>query len=472
MHRDCRNLFVTASSVDSIAMLDDAVNSYLGMRKDVGDRATALVAADPECPLGHCLVGYLNLHAGKRETLALARAALEHARSCASTPREGLHVGALDSWLNGNFVRALDHWEQILATEPRDVLALRLAQFITSYLGRTRALLETVARVLPAWEASVPGYGFVLGCYAYGLEECGEYEQAERAGRAAVDLNREDLWATHAVAHVMEMKCRAREGVTWVESQRTHLAACGNFVRHLWWHHALFLLVVGDYDGVLQVYDRQVRAESTDEYLDIANSASLLWRLEQAGVEVGGRWRELATRAEDRMHDHVYVLADLHYMFALAAGSATRAVESFLQSCEDFSLDTRTEAKVMQSVGLGTARAIVHHRNNRFAEALDAALPVSKGFHAIGGSHAQRDIFDQLLIDAAIRAERLSLAQELLRERTSRRPGDLWAWKHLARVSSLLTDESTRAAAETNIHALQTCNALPNNAVPSGGKSA
>jgi len=473
MYRDCRNLSVTVSSAASLGMLEASVDSYLGMRKDVGDCALALAAADPECPLGHCLVGYLNLHAGKREMLANARQSLEKARACPLTPREHFHVGALDAWLNGNFVRALDRWQEILATHPHDVLALRLAQFITSYLGRSQALLETVTRVLPAWDASLPAYGFVLGCYAYGLEENGEYERAERAGRAAVDRNPQDLWATHAVAHVMEMQGRAREGLAWVDSQRPHLKSCGNFVRHLWWHQALFLLTLANYDGVLALYDREVRAESTEEYLDIANSASLLWRLEQAGVDVGDRWRELAARAGSRAEDHLYVLADLHYVIALAAGSPRSAAELFLEACRNFAHDnSRTEAQVMQSVGLGTAHAIVHHRNKRFAEALEIALPLRQNFHAIGGSHAQRDIFDQLLIDSAIAADRFPLAKTLLEDRTAARPGDLWAWKHLARIASLLRDESSLARAEENIHSLLARNAETNNVALPGGNPA
>ena len=59
----------------------------------------------------------------------------------------------------------------------------------------------------------MPDYGKVLGMSAFALEECGAYEEAERRGRRAVEIDPTDIWATHAVAHVMEMTGRQRDGI-------------------------------------------------------------------------------------------------------------------------------------------------------------------------------------------------------------------------------------------------------------------
>ena len=103
MYKDSRGLTVTAAGQETVELLDAAVDAYLGMRRDVSDRAEALVRADPECPLGHCLSGYLSLHAGKQSTLADARQALMRAKAASggryASSRESLHVGALEAWL-------------------------------------------------------------------------------------------------------------------------------------------------------------------------------------------------------------------------------------------------------------------------------------------------------------------------------------------------------------------------------------
>src|SRR3546814_12769565 len=83
-------------------------------------------------------------------------------------------------------------------------------------LGDAAAMLGSVTRPLYAWDAGVPGYGYVRGLQAFALEETGNYSAAEVAGRDAISRNAGDVWAAHAVAHVMEMQDRPQEGVAWV----------------------------------------------------------------------------------------------------------------------------------------------------------------------------------------------------------------------------------------------------------------
>lgn len=48
--------------------------------------------------------------------------------------------------------------------------------------------------------------------YAFGLEECGEYEKAEKEARYGLERQQQDCWSTHAIAHCMEMNGRYDEG--------------------------------------------------------------------------------------------------------------------------------------------------------------------------------------------------------------------------------------------------------------------
>lgn len=437
--RDVRGNATTATSADGVLLLDHTVEGYLGARADTRQRLADTLAADPGCVMAHCLEGYLFMLSSKRESVECAAGAIARAIEARGgrqiAQREELHLGALAAWASGDMRGALQRWDAILATHPRDIVALKVSQFVLSYLGESQRLRDTVERVLHAWDVHVPGYGFVLGCYAYGLEESGAYALAEATGRRAVELDPSDIWAAHAVAHVTEMQGRARDGIAWITSVAEQWAPCNNFANHLRWHEGLFHLDLEQHDHVLDLYDREVRRTPSDEYLDITNAVSLLWRLEQAGVDVGApRWEELARCARGHVHDHALVFADLHYLMALAAVHDANSVERFLDSCTRFAAEQTTEASVMAEVGLPLARAVLAHRTGDYGVVVDLLAPVRHRFRTIGGSHAQRDVFDQLLIDAAIRGSRLEIASQLLAERTTRRPRNVWGWKHYAAV--------------------------------------
>jgi len=132
---------------------------------------------------------------------------------------------------------------------------------------------------------------------------------------------------------------------------------------------------------------------------------------------------------------------------AIAAVGDAVGVERFIESCERFaSTDGGTEASVMSDVGLPLARAVRAHRAGSYDEVVQLLMPVRHRFRQIGGSHAQRDLFDQLLIDAARRAKRFEVAAELLAERTERRERNIWAWKEYAGVLGAMGAPGARAA--------------------------
>jgi tetratricopeptide (TPR) repeat protein len=327
--------------------------------------------------------------------------------------------------------RAIAILTHILEEFPRDIVALKLVQFLLFYSGDSARMQATVAAALPAWDESVPAYGFALGCHAFGLEESGEYDAAERAGRRAVALNPDDIWGAHAVAHVFEMQDRVAEGLGWIDALAPHWRAANNFAFHVWWHRCLYLLALRRFDEVLERYDREVRTDSTDDYLDVTNAISLLWRLEQRGVAVGHRWNELIERAAQRRDDHITVFADTHYAIALAA-SEPDAAAGWDQSARAYATQSReTQAAIMDEVGLALGTAAIAHRRGDFSAALDRLLPLRAAIHRIGGSHAQRDPFAELLIDAAVKAGRHDVARDLLRERLAARPRNAWSRREI-----------------------------------------
>ena len=443
--RDMNGVEIQAASQETVRLLDDAVTGYARARRDTRDRLAAVLESDPTCIMAHCLDGYFHMLSSKRDGMPRAREALAQATAStrgSETRREQLHIAALDAWSRGDMRSAASIWDTVLDEFPRDLVALKVSQFVLSYLGESQGMRERVERVIPSWNDHHPGYGFVLGCYAYAAEEAGDYRQAEEAGRRAVELDRGDIWAAHAVAHVAEMEGRLQDGIDWIADLAGEWNQCTNFALHLKWHESLYHLELEAHERVLALYDREVRAESTDEYLDVANAVSLLWRLEQADVNVGDRWKELAVRSATHLDDHVLVFVDLHYLMALAASGDERAVAEFLTSCERFAGSQQgTEADVMADVGLPLARAVVAHRRGEYTDVVDHLYPVRRRVRRIGASHAQRDLFDQLLIDAAWRGGRLTEARELIEERLRRRPNNLWG----RRLERALSTSATRS---------------------------
>ena len=52
-----------------------------------------------------------------------------------------------------------------------------------------------------------------------GLEEVGEYDRAERIGKRGAELEPNDLWSIHSVAHVLESEGPRFESVWYQQNQ-------------------------------------------------------------------------------------------------------------------------------------------------------------------------------------------------------------------------------------------------------------
>ena len=456
MITDQHGLETTAANEQAVIHFDRVISEYLALGRDTGTHLKAAFAADPDFLMVHVTRGYFFLLFANRAVEPKVKQAVESARKSmrerGATARERLHVAALDAWLRENTVQATALWEQILIEHPTDALALRLAHYTHFYDGDSRHMRDSTARVLYAWSESVPDYGYVCGMHAFGLEEDGVYDEAEIWGRRAVEMNSNDPWAIHAVAHVYDMTGRYREGVEWLKGLRGAWNQANNFRYHLWWHRALLHLELGQFDEALGLYDQEVRSDTqSTDYLDIANATSLLWRLDDAGIDVGDRWRELGEKSELRIGDHLLAFADTHYMLALAADGRDDAAERMLASMRAFARrQTPSQAPVVAEVAVPACKALLAASQGAYDRAVDLMLPVRYSLWRLGGSHAQRDLFAQFLIQAALKSGRLTLARALLSERTAARPNSPRSWLLYAETLDSLRDRETAKTARQN----------------------
>jgi predicted Zn-dependent protease len=244
------------------------------------------------------------------------------------------------------------------------------------------------------------------------------------------------------------MAGRQKDGIAWLEGLAPRWGAINNFILHVWWHRALFHHELGAFDAALDLYDKRLKPAKQWEYLDLTNAAALLLRLEMEGVDVGDRWGEVARAASERTADHLLAFADVHYAIALAAAGGEGEADRFVAGLESYATQPAdTQAEVMRVCGRELAEAVVAARRRAFGKAVELLLPLRAAVKALGGSHAQRDLFEQVLIHAAIADGRLNLARALLSERLARRPRSPLAWRACARVLDALGEPAEAAKA-------------------------
>ena len=448
--KDCRGLELSAASIEAVQAFDETITAYLGLRPDTGDKLKAIFEADPEMPMAHCLKGYFFHLMGSGGLLPRARQAFDTATRfvASATPREQAHVKALGLWCDDDHQGAGAVWEDILQDHPLDALALRLAHHAHFYSGDAAAMRASIDRVFPAWDESLSGYGFVLGMRAFAYEESGNYAEAEKTGRLAVETQADDPWAIHAVAHVMEMQDRQREGIEWIKGLEPHWVDANNFRYHLWWHRALMHLGVGENEEVLRLYDEDLWDADSDEYLDLCNDVALLSRLEMQGVDVGERWLPVADKVKGRTKEHILSFIDAHFAIALGAVGDWQSAE---QLVETFSI---RGGQIRDTIGAPLCRALVAHRRGAFGDALSELKTIHGDIRRIGGSNAQRDLFEQIYINAAIGAGELSTACSLLEGRTIEKPGNALSWQMYGNVLSAMGQDSKSSDAHARANTL------------------
>lgn len=408
MQHDPRGLAITTTSGAAARGLEAAVMGMLGQQAAAGAHLGAALVADPMLVAGHAMAGFAQMIAARRPMVAEAGRSLARARdglaARGGTPRERALVQALAAWQEGgDMARAAAGLEAIVTEHPQDILALRLAHGIRFMLGDAGGMRVAIEAALPRWDAAMPGYAHLLGCHAFALEETGEAARAEGIGRAAVAMEPTDLWGAHAVAHAIGAQRRVREGIAWLRWLEPHLGGGSNFVRHVHWHRALFHIELGQHEAALDLHDRKVWAAPSEDVRDLMNAASLLWRLEAAGVPIGAwRWEEVAQVAQRRIGENCWAFADLHILLALAGAGQRAEVTTMMASIEwHAAQEADSQARVHEAVGLGAARAVVAAMVGDPAEAVALFDPLLPGLHAMGGSHAQRALFDAMRDRAA-----------------------------------------------------------------------
>uniref|UniRef100_A0A4W6E1T2 Tetratricopeptide repeat protein 38 n=1 Tax=Lates calcarifer TaxID=8187 RepID=A0A4W6E1T2_LATCA len=430
-------LKLSTNSNEACKMYDAILTQYVKWRNDetlggFEGCISAIQAADPNFVMGHVISTGLELVATTSSTrlnerLASAvRRTVELADSQDITPRERLHVKAMELFSHGNFPKACDAWEDILLDHPTDLLALKFAHDAYFYMGAQTPMRDSVARVLPHWKPHMPLFSYLKGLYSFGLMETRFYDQAEKVAMEGLALTPDDAWSVHSVAHVCEMKAEVDKGLKFMESREKDWQVSDVLASHNYWHWALYFI---EKVKIIMSFLSQVfrRCKTTGSMLDTVDACSMLYRLEMEGVCVKDRWRELLQITQPHTDDHVTLFNDLHFLMVSLGAKESRTSQRLLEGLQELAKEPgeNQQHQLAGTIGVPMCQAMMEYDQGNYSGAVEQLYPLRYHIVDIGGSDAQRDLFNQLLIHAAMKSENKhhqKLGRCLLVERDAVRP--------------------------------------------------
>ncbi|XP_031563215.1 tetratricopeptide repeat protein 38-like isoform X1 [Actinia tenebrosa] len=426
-------LIFSTTSNEAVKLFDAALTQYTGWYEEpsVGGlekSLTDLLAADPNFVMGHVMSNGIELISSTSDvdTNPQLKQGMNTLTSLAAkgniTDRERLHVQAVKEWADGNTIKAALLWEDILTDHPTDMFALKMAHDTYFYLGLQPQMRDSIARVFPSWKSNLPLYSYLHGMYAFGLVETNMYADAEKHALQGLQLNPRDCWSTHAQAHVLEMMGRQTEGISFLSTTMDNWTKGAMLACHNFWHWAIYHIEKGEYEAALGVFDSQVgQRVKSGAMLDMVDASSLLYRLEMEGVDVGNRWNELYGIWDSHAHDHILVFNDVHMLMCTLGAKHEAKTNELMDSLRDYIRNgSGTNCEVTREVGLALCEAFQLVDQKKYDQAVNLLKPVRYKIVKIGGSNAQRDLFNLFLIHAALLSstkENRIFARRLLAER-------------------------------------------------------
>lgn len=423
MIEDAQGHPLSGATAEAAAGYDQAVRAFNLVCGDAAGLFEAARRPAPDFAMAHLGMAWAFAVANDPGLMAKAEALVEAARPLRLNEREKAHLAALSHLVRGARAAAVAVLDRHLMSHPFDLVAHQGAALTDGFLGRFHWIRDRAARALPLWSKDRPGYGTLLAFHAFGLEEAGAYARAEDESRAAAELEPLSFWPHHTVAHVMEMTGRPEDGIGWMTAREASWSTPDHINRvHVWWHRALFHLELGQYEAALALHDGPIRATQRPLSLSLTNAAALLWRLDALGVEVGERWHEQAELWQGHADGKCLVFADIHAAMAELRSGREALAERRLAAMRETAAGGLEAAGLYRTVGVPVVEGFAAFHRGAWERAVELLLPVRFDLWQIGGSHAQRDVVNWTLAEAALRAGRRDIALALAHERLDARP--------------------------------------------------
>ena len=432
MAHDLYGNAVSCDDPEVVSQLNHFITQMLGYGSQAADILQTAQAA-PRCALAQAYAATLVMFSETGQAADLAQPYVQAAQRCPTNTREALYIRAVAGWVAGDLAQFITHMDKLLASHRRDVFSLKLAQTLHLLLGDFHTMLRLSTEAMP----EISDVGYAHGMHAFALEQNHCIAQAQDSALHALSLNPRDPWAHHAFAHAQETQGRLDDGIQFMRKHAPYWRECNSFMRtHNWWHLALFHLDRDEPTAALDLYDQEVWGVWKDYSQDQMGAVALLARLELRGVEVGDRWQELSPYLLARVDETVSPFNDLHYLYGLArAGQTQAAADKLKRFAQDCARADGYVRRTWQEVGWPAARGVVAAGSGKFEQAVLDFGAVMARLQELGGSHAQRDLFELIYLDALRRSGQSPRARAILKKRIVDRPSIAWQHRALAQAA-------------------------------------
>ena len=419
---DRYGLTMSTSSPAAAELYVEGVDLLLSQNFGPEEAFTKATEADEGFALAHAALSVMLM---LRAKVAEAKASVGRASALAPgiSRRERRHVEAISLYVNGKGPKSLALIREHLDEFPRDAMMMRLASRLFLLGCSGAGVANFPQELLALLEGVESDYGddwAFLGQFAFAHHESGLLEDARRLGERSLELRPTNANASHSVAHVFFETGDAIGGTDFLADWLTTYDARAPFHVHLSWHLALFELAMCRYDRVLELYETDIRPSvQAKSPLSLADSASLRWRIQMyGGVASRVPWEEVRDQAAPAADAPGPAFRDAHAALAFASAGDEASFGRMVDGLEDLASKGNALAR---EVTLPLVRGIGAFANGAYDEAVKQIEPAFAQLTRLGGSHAQREVFEDTLLEAYLRAGHFDRAEELLRTRLNRR---------------------------------------------------
>lgn len=408
----------------------------------LGGSIERMVQADPEFVLGRALALEINLMGGlaaPRLNKLLADKLddfnkLVERKKDTMNEQETLHAKIVNLWAESDLKGATRILERLATLYPEDVSALKMNQDTYFMLGTALPMRNSIASSLARMgdNKKNPLKGYVHGMFSFALEESNMYPQAQEQALKALELIPRDTWAIHNYAHCLEMQAKTSEGLKWMLDRKVDWSPCQMLACHQYWHTALFHVNNDNFDEAIGLLDKEVlaRCVSGATSLDLHDAASMVYRMElidlfgksdtakdhgDAKEASKSRWSGVYDMCKSHKRDHLLGFNDVHFMMSYLGMDDMQMAKELIESISEV-----PSLNVGNEVVKPLLEAMYQFKVGDYAGCVELLEPIRFDIIKIGGSHAQRDVFEQLLLVAGLKSDKSYhnlLAQRMLAER-------------------------------------------------------